>query len=592
MPRFHRNALPDDINGIVGDAGTLNGKTASEFANKVKKTSLPIIASKNCVVTTTQGLDLANDTTGRVGKFVAAKPGDIVYTGSLGATTSLTDNCSTVTGWTMAPNSTWTSNGTYIYPTAWASGSGWRVSAGTKSFGFDTTDFELEVDLSFINSTSAMGNIEIYVLDASDIELCRWSISDSWAGSYLSQSSVYMNSTTVYNSGSGTAWNAFSGIIKIAREGSTWTVYKNGVSFYSGTGPETEASKVKIDLQHYNGYTVADMRINNLSVLAPSQTVDETVTAIPYMTSNTAPSGIASANAEYHPAWQAFTEVGSTWGCSGTSGWLAYQFTEPKTIYKYSVKGYGDPNFLTVNPRNWTFEGWNGSTWEVLDTRTGYTSWTAHEVKEFTIASPATYGKYRINISQNNGYSYTYVTRLQMFNRSVSGGGGSQTELQIATPAMTGYTAPYGIVTCSSERTSSHVGWYAFDRNIDSTWGSTTSSGWIAYEFSSAKTIQKYTITGYGDGSSGGVFLQVNPKNWTFEGWNGSSWVVLDTRSNQTGWTVSETREYTVSNPTPYIKYRLNISANNGYAYVYVNELQMYEEVDISPEAVDVIIIG
>lgn len=69
------------------------------------------------------------------------------------------------------------------------------------------------------------------------------------------------------------------------------------------------------------------------------------------------------------------------------------------------------------------------------------------------------------------------------------------------------------------------------------------------------------------------------PKNFTLQGSNdGSAWTVLDTQTNQTGWTSNETRTFTVSGVSTYYRFiRLNITANNGDAtYTQVAELYLY----------------
>lgn len=131
-------------------------------------------------------------------------------------------------------------------------------------------------------------------------------------------------------------------------------------------------------------------------------------------------------------------------------------------------------------------------------------------------------------------------------------------------PNMTSATAPSGTVTASNFTTGFEP-WKAFNSALgDTRWltasGSTT--GWLAYEWGSgiSRAIVSYAITGHPNTPS------VNPRNWTFDGWTGSAWVTLDTRTGQTGWAVNERRVYSFSNSTAYIRYRINITANDGQA--------------------------
>ncbi len=96
----------------------------------------------------------------------------------------------------------------------------------------------------------------------------------------------------------------------------------------------------------------------------------------------------------------------------------------------------------------------------------------------------------------------------------------------------------------------------------------------LGYEFTQAKIATKYTFrTGENIGNT--------PKDWTFEGWNGIAWVVLDTKINQVP-TLNSVNSYTISNSTAYTKYRLLISevgSNSWKAILYEFEIMetLYE---------------
>jgi hypothetical protein len=140
-----------------------------------------------------------------------------------------------------------------------------------------------------------------------------------------------------------------------------------------------------------------------------------------------------------------------------------------------------------------------------------------------------------------------------------------------AVPIMTGYTTPSGIASSSSLYSASYEPFRAFDGNNSSShWitANTVTTGWLAYEFSVAKVISSYTI-------SGAVTPTSFPKDWTFEGWNGFAWIVLHT---VTGNTNLGFYTATFANSTSYIKYRINITLNNGSgSYIGFGELYLYE---------------
>lgn len=154
-------------------------------------------------------------------------------------------------------------------------------------------------------------------------------------------------------------------------------------------------------------------------------------------------------------------------------------------------------------------------------------------------------------------------------------------------PTMTSNNTPSGIASESSSfgPLGAYGAWRAMDDNnpVNDTayYCSTSPACWLAYEFAEQKKIERYTITtmnwsGYGARA---------PKNWTFEGWNGSDWIVLDTVTDQTSWGTAEKRTYDFDNENYYIKYRINIIANNGNAYTSIGQMEMMGELASDPSA-------
>lgn len=151
-----------------------------------------------------------------------------------------------------------------------------------------------------------------------------------------------------------------------------------------------------------------------------------TSTAIPKMTSNTLPSGIASSSSENNTttlgAWRAFdgdfnsATNGWTTVLNVKTGWLRYEFQTSKIISKYSIAPVNSIENINRSPNSWTFEGSNdGSTWDILDTRTNISDWTVLRKKEFSFSNVNSYKNYRINITLNNGGAYVAIGELEMF---------------------------------------------------------------------------------------------------------------------------------------------------------------------------------
>jgi hypothetical protein len=293
---------------------------------------------------------------------------------------------------------------------------------------------------------------------------------------------------------------------------------------------------------------------------------------IPIMSGNTTPSGIASASGEYgagYAPWLAFDRTSSSgWvGTDGqTTGWLAYDFQSGKIVNQYVITPRNVYSGAAEVPRSWTFEGWNGTEWEVLDSRTEVASWQAGVPEEFGFANTRAYTKYRVNVSENNGFpSFMGIGELEM----------KMVDLSPNIPIMSGNTTPSGIASASGEYGASYASWRAFDRTVDSGWVGTDgqTTGWLAYDFQSGKIVNQYTITSR---TIHGGAAEV-PRSWTFEGWNGTGWEVLDSRTGVSSWQAGVPKAFGFANTRAYTKYRINVSENNGFPpYMGIGELKMF----------------
>lgn len=335
---------------------------------------------------------------------------------------------------------------------------------------------------------------------------------------------------------------------------------------------------------------------------------------IPVMTSDTSPSGTASASSTYNytgstSAYKAFNgNNGDAWASSTSDNdkWLEYDFDSLKTVAAYGISP-PDSSDVSSAPASWTFEGWNGSSWEILDTRSGVNGWAAKTKKEFSVSMPKAFSKYRLHISATGGATYVQVSELEILE-----GGSiiypSRTANLTAIPhpqlllpigdievgevesVKVQYSAPdivnkdinvvplmssdnqNGYVLTSSTLYSSG-GAFSPYRMFDGEYGPTnatcwllnTPTGWFQLQLPEAKTIKSYAVCAHGNNTAShtnGV-----AKNWTLLGSNdGSSWTTVDTVVNQTGWSFGEKREFEVDNPGSYRFYKFNMTANNGHA--------------------------
>jgi hypothetical protein len=139
--------------------------------------------------------------------------------------------------------------------------------------------------------------------------------------------------------------------------------------------------------------------------------------------------------------------------------------------------------------------------------------------------------------------------------------------ISTATAAMTGYSTPVGYLVEASN--NYEPSYQAFDRNgVVRAWVQGSMPVWISYTFPTVTIINSYRLDMY---SSSSYVMQ----NFTFEGWNGTSWVVLHT---VTGNTLSTYTSPSIGNTTPYIKYRFNCTlATPGSAGIIYQEIALYQ---------------
>lgn len=98
-------------------------------------------------------------------------------------------------------------------------------------------------------------------------------------------------------------------------------------------------------------------------------------------------------------------------------------------------------------------------------------------------------------------------------------------------------------------------------------WQTSTMPKWVEFAFPAALTIVEYEILGPSTGSNA-------PRTWTFEYYNGSSWVALDTRTDITGWVAGQVRTYAIASPVSATRYRLNVSVGNSTT-LYIDAVRL-----------------
>ena len=188
---------------------------------------------------------------------------------------------------------------------------------------------------------------------------------------------------------------------------------------------------------------------------------------VPIMTSNSAPYGVASANTEITPAWNAFDSDPNTyWQTNTTSGaYLAYKFTNPICAKRLYIANYAAAGRILT----FAIQGSNdGSTWVDVDSNThSYTNPTdgGREGAYLDFNNDSYYLHYRIAPITLVTSVYTTIGMLQFYGR----------ELSVSVPKMYTNTTPYGEVSADKYYPTYGIPYFAFD-------GNDTSTGWSAYQ--------------------------------------------------------------------------------------------------------------
>jgi hypothetical protein len=191
-------------------------------------------------------------------------------------------------------------------------------------------------------------------------------------------------------------------------------------------------------------YVPIDGPYDDVNITSTTLTPASMGKVTPTMTTNTAPSGTAANSDSGADAFEAFDGSSTTNSfVNGATGWFSYDFagTTTKVADAYWVQAeLPDP---TTSPTNWTFEGWNGSAWVVLDTRYGETDWVRGERRYFEFLNTVGYQSYRLKWASNDGNaSFSSFAEL-----GIHESGDTQTAFNLTASAITGINGGTGFQT-------------------------------------------------------------------------------------------------------------------------------------------------
>jgi hypothetical protein len=205
---------------------------------------------------------------------------------------------------------------------------------------------------------------------------------------------------------------------------------------------------------------------------------------IPVMTTNTAPSGTASAsaNASGISPYMAFdANPGTEWrALTDGAAWLQYAFGAARVADGYFLQASGTSLTVGVGssaayivpghlraPRSWTIEGSNDgfATSVVLDQRAGETGWGDLERRYYTFVNKTPYLAYRLNITDTNE-SESAEAPVSVTAWGLSGGDGDRSTIRLTLSSIASITHGDGFTSADIGRhvrlLSEDVYWHWF----------------------------------------------------------------------------------------------------------------------------------
>jgi len=127
--------------------------------------------------------------------------------------------------------------------------------------------------------------------------------------------------------------------------------------------------------------------------------------------------------------------------------------------------------------------------------------------------------KWRLFILDNNDGSNVVITEVEMFDI---------------------YFKEHDLCSGGTATASAGTASNAFDNSLTTTFStSNTGSVWLQYEFTQKKMICQYSIVG-------SATVNQSPKSWKLQRYDGASWIDMHIVDNETAWTASEKRIYTL----------------------------------------------
>ncbi|MFC4498318.1 MULTISPECIES: GH92 family glycosyl hydrolase [Streptomyces] len=95
-------------------------------------------------------------------------------------------------------------------------------------------------------------------------------------------------------------------------------------------------------------------------------------------------------------------EPSSKWLTFAPTGWVEFDLAQPAAVTAYALTSAND--FAERDPADWTLQGSaDGTTWTTVDTRSGESFAERFQTRTYTLAAPAEYRHFRLDVTANHG---------------------------------------------------------------------------------------------------------------------------------------------------------------------------------------------
>ena len=138
--------------------------------------------------------------------------------------------------------------------------------------------------------------------------------------------------------------------------------------------------------------------------------------------------------------------------------------------------------------------------------------------------------------------------------------------------------------TTSSDFDVAHTANGAFDGNPATPWAPVGTAGWAQVKYYKPVKLSKYSIRA----RAAAGFLPHSPKKWDVQGSNDeSSWVIIDSRANETNWTPGGTNSYNATTTTAYRYYRFNFQEVQSGDQLSFTDINLFENDTLVPFSIN-----